>query len=312
MPDSQDLNLGLALSGGGFRASLFHLGSLWRLNELGCLRKLDVITSVSGGSIIAGVLAHNWKELSWKQMPQGDLATNFRLKIEAPLRALCSRTIDIKAVLLGLFSPFRSVAGEIALAYDEHLFHGRTLQELPEEEPGKTPRFIFYATSLQTGSGVRISRKYLADYKVGRIDHPDFRLSKVVAASSAFPPIISPIIFTFEDVSIWQPMKGTYLHNRISLKNRLVLADGGVYDNMGLEAIWDRCRIVLVSDAGSPMDIQERPFINPLGQLGRIRNLFIAQTRALRKRKLMEDFPERYPPRHLLGDHYQDQKLQLG
>ena len=49
--------IGLAFSGGGFRATLFHLGSLWRLNELGYLPKLDRISSVSGGSITAGRLA---------------------------------------------------------------------------------------------------------------------------------------------------------------------------------------------------------------------------------------------------------------
>jgi len=42
---------GLALSGGGFRATLFHLGAFWRLNELGYLPNLDRVSSVSGGSI---------------------------------------------------------------------------------------------------------------------------------------------------------------------------------------------------------------------------------------------------------------------
>lgn len=49
--------IGLALSGGGFRATLFHCGALWRLNDLGVLARLDRISSVSGGSITAGVLA---------------------------------------------------------------------------------------------------------------------------------------------------------------------------------------------------------------------------------------------------------------
>jgi NTE family protein len=48
---------GLALSGGGSRATLFHLGTRWRPNELGFLPKLDRVSSVSGGSITAGVLA---------------------------------------------------------------------------------------------------------------------------------------------------------------------------------------------------------------------------------------------------------------
>lgn len=49
--------LALCLSGGGFRAALFHLGALRRLNELGLLSKIDTISTVSGGSIVAAHLA---------------------------------------------------------------------------------------------------------------------------------------------------------------------------------------------------------------------------------------------------------------
>src|SRR5712691_6226868 len=70
--------IGLCLSGGGYRAMLFHLGAIWRLNELGLLRKEIVvpgaeatgpqhlvrISSVSGGSITAGALGQNWKSLT--------------------------------------------------------------------------------------------------------------------------------------------------------------------------------------------------------------------------------------------------------
>src|SRR5713101_6845273 len=55
--------IGLCLSGGGYRAMLFHVGVLWRLNELGYLPKLDRISSVSGGSITAGALAVGWSGL---------------------------------------------------------------------------------------------------------------------------------------------------------------------------------------------------------------------------------------------------------
>jgi NTE family protein len=55
----------LCLSGGGYRAMLFHLGALWRLYELGLLRTIKRISSVSGGSITAGVLGLNWSKLSF-------------------------------------------------------------------------------------------------------------------------------------------------------------------------------------------------------------------------------------------------------
>src|SRR5437016_5593248 len=59
--------IGLCLSGGGYRAMMFHAGALWRLNEFGYLPRLDRISSVSGGSITAGVLASRWQQLSFDQ-----------------------------------------------------------------------------------------------------------------------------------------------------------------------------------------------------------------------------------------------------
>src|SRR5512133_402649 len=44
--------IGLALSGGGFRASLFHIGVLAKLAELDVLRHIEVLSCVSGGSIL--------------------------------------------------------------------------------------------------------------------------------------------------------------------------------------------------------------------------------------------------------------------
>jgi NTE family protein len=58
-----EAGIGLALSGGGFRATLFHCGALWRLSELGYLQRLARVSSVSGGSITAGQLALKWAAL---------------------------------------------------------------------------------------------------------------------------------------------------------------------------------------------------------------------------------------------------------
>jgi NTE family protein len=60
-----DKGIALCLSGGGYRAMLFHLGTLWRLNELGYLKKLNRISSVSGGSITAVVLGYHWDKLAF-------------------------------------------------------------------------------------------------------------------------------------------------------------------------------------------------------------------------------------------------------
>src|SRR6476659_3640747 len=59
--------VGLCLSGGGYRAALFHLGALRRLAELGVLSQVRTISAVSGGAIIANLLAD--PRLVWPEPP---------------------------------------------------------------------------------------------------------------------------------------------------------------------------------------------------------------------------------------------------
>lgn len=83
--------LSLALSGGGFRAALFHLGVLRRLNELGVLSRLDHVSSVSGGSIVAAHIAlviQPWPEPG-EVVPEHE----WDRKVADPLRVFCSRNI---------------------------------------------------------------------------------------------------------------------------------------------------------------------------------------------------------------------------
>lgn len=286
------LNNGLALSGGGFRATLFSLGSLWRLNEMGWLRRLDIITSVSGGSITNAVLASRWPKLNWSEDNDHGVATNFKELIADPLQGFCSKNIDVAAGLQGLLSPFSSTADKIEKAYHDDLFDDITMQNIPEPQKGKAPRFTFYATSLQTGSSVRISQKYLADYKIGLLEKPDIPLAKVVAASSAFPPILSPVIFKL-DPQKWKHEEGAYLFDQAAYRQTMVLTDGGVYDNMGLEAIWDRCQTVLVCDAGAPFGFNDNPDTDWAKMLLRVLDIATEQTRALRRRKLVQDYQDK-------------------
>jgi NTE family protein len=231
--------IGLCMSGGGYRAMLYHIGALVRLNELGFLPQLQEIASVSGGSITAGVLARAWSTL---RFDDEGVATNFVGEVAEPVIRFASIGVDVKAILLGLL-PCRTAADGVARAYDRHLFYGATLQDLPDK-----PRFTFMATNLQTGSGWRFAKGYAADYRVGRIDHPRLSLARVVAASSAFPPFLSPVRLEFESGAV-RPMDGADLH-RPPFTELAVLTDGGVYDNLGLERVWKRCQTILVSNAG--------------------------------------------------------------
>src|SRR5216684_2615055 len=93
----------LCLSGGGYRAMVFHLGALWRLNDLGMLRGLARVSSVSGGSITAGVLGSRWRELDFDRATSVGRA--FAEKVAGPIHELASTTIDIGAVVTGALLP---------------------------------------------------------------------------------------------------------------------------------------------------------------------------------------------------------------
>ena len=111
-----------------------------------------------------------------------------------------------------------------------------------------------------------------------------------VAASSAFPPLFSPVVIETDPAS-WSG--GEPGSARSAMRRRLVLSDGGVYDNMGLEVLQQgKVDYALVSDAGAPFELQSRPATGPL-QMARVRDILIDQTRALRKRMLIGDFATR-------------------
>lgn len=267
--------VGLCLSGGGYRAMLYHTGALIRLNELGILRDLREIASVSGGSIAAGILALAWPDLRFDAQRR---AVNFMQTLVIPVIRFADTGIDVKAILLGLL-PGLSAAAEIDKAYDRHLFHGATLQDLTDQ-----PRFTFMATNLQTGSGWRFAKDYAADHRVGRIDRPNLPLSQVVAASSAFPPFLSPVRLRFESGTV-QPMTGADLH-RAPFTEGAILTDGGVYDNLGLERVWKRCRTILVSNAGRSTPEIGAPTGRWIGHVFRTLNLVQQQAENSRKRIL--------------------------
>ena len=187
LPVSRPTGVGLCLSGGGYRAMLFHLGTLWRLNDAGYLPKLTRISSVSGGSITAGLLGCTWRNLEFDQT---GVAIDFLEHVVEPILAMGRYTLDVPAVLKGLL--FGGVAHEVEGVYDRMLYHGATLQSLPDDNSG--PRFIIMATDLSNGVGWRFSRPYMRDYKTANYPNPTLPLAQAVAASSAFPPFLSPVV----------------------------------------------------------------------------------------------------------------------
>ena len=274
--------IALCLSGGGYRAMLFHLGALWRLNQAGYLPKLNRVSSVSGGSITAGVLGLAWSRLAFDQRGVGQ---GFQREVVGPIRRLAGVTIDVGAILRGVLGP-GSVADRVAGAYRRHLFGGHTLQDLPADEAG--PRFVINASNLQSGRLWRFSRPYAADYEVGEIPSPRIELAVAVAASSAFPPFLSPVVLHFRE-SDFRPGSGRSLQ-RPPYTTRVHLTDGGVYDNLGLETAWKRYSTVLVSDGGGKMRPLEKPPSDWMRQARRVLDQVDDQVRNLRKRQLIASY----------------------
>jgi NTE family protein len=205
------------------------------------------ISSVSGGSIAAGYLALIWKQLG---ALQGGSYAQFKKNYVDEILVFSRQSIDVSDVLTGLL-PWTSAAERVATSYDKALFHGAKLQALPDQ-----PQFIFCSTNLQTAVNFRFAKAYAGDYVVGRAANPDLPLSTAVAASSAFPPFLSPLVLALPANSFtdWpgQPAGAGGLMDPAPFRSKILLTDGGVYDNHGLEPVVKRYMTIFASDGGAP------------------------------------------------------------
>jgi NTE family protein len=287
-------SLGLALSGGGYRAMLFHAGSLWRMRDAGLLRYVTRVSSVSGGSIIAARLGLVWHRIDWD-----DQGESFRRQLVDPIRQLAGETVDWVAAAEGAL-PFTTVGHQLAKAYGKHLLGDATLQDLPAD--GEGPRFVINATNLQSAALWRFSKAYMGDYRVGLAERPHLPLSWAVAASSGYPPILSPFELDGREFE-FKPVKGADL-NQPGYTRDILLSDGGVYDNLGLEPLWRSCARLLVSDGGGRLAAEEKPLNHMTGQMGRVAGVIDNQVRSLRKRMLMAAYKDRHDSADYRGGAY--------
>jgi len=286
--DTPSQGIGLCLSGGGYRATLFHLGVLWRLAELGYLGTkerdgkhgpmgtLQRVSSVSGGSIIAGVLGLAWDDL---RVDDDDLLDRFRELVVAPIEDFASKTTI--SIWSGMFAAIvNSVNNSVVRVYRKRLYGKKTLQDLPD-----SPMFVINATNLQSGALWRFSKPYTRDWRVGEIKNPTDPIAKVVGASSAFPPFLSPARFRYRE-SQFTPGSGADLQ-KPPFTTRPTLSDGGVYDNMGLETVFKNFQTVIVSNAGGGYKSKKRIVGDWALQSYRVMSTIDNQVRSLRKRMLI-------------------------
>lgn len=270
--------VGLCLSGGGYRAMLFHLGTLWRLNELGWLERLDRVSSVSVGSLTSAALGLAWPQLAFS----AGVATRFTDLVVDPVRALARVTVDEAAIAVGLLTS-DTIGERVANAYAEHLLGEATLQDLPD-----APRFIINATNLASGALLLLSKQEISDYRVGRIADPKLAIADAVACSSAFPPVLSPFELDLRDAA-WETEEGNDIPDP-EYRRELKLTDGGVYDNLGLETVYKKCRTMLVSDAGGHLADDADPPADWVRQTLRVLSVIDNQVRELRKNQLVESY----------------------
>jgi len=284
-PRAQREGIALCLSGGGFRAALFHAGAIRRLNELGVLSRVRTVSSVSGGSIASALLASVWRRLT----AAAGVFTNLENLYERPLRAFCGRNIRNWPLLWGRLDPRNwprllssaFSATDLLVAEYRRLFGSTRLVDLPEH-----PRFVFCASNLETGVNFELSASSIGDYVLGHGPPGDLGVAEAVAASSSFPFAFPPLVRDL-DLSRFRGGDPRSMATGFRPSPRVLLTDGGVYDNMGLEPAWKNHAVVLVSDGGAPFEIRRRVGRWLVPRLSRSFQVVASQALAVRKRWLV-------------------------
>ena len=315
--DERPFGTALCLSGGGFRAALFHLGAARRLNELGVLSQIDTFVSVSGGSILAAFLGTHVR--AWPA--SGEVIPDWDASIAEPFREFVRHNLRTWPLVKGYLLPWHwgkpgTAVSELAEGYTARLTDQR-LRDLPER-----PRFLLCSTDLVSGRPIVFSCRpaaatprdtglatlYVADADPLTLRVPGaWPLGRAVAMSSAFPPVFDAAALPVRRVDTWQPgamaiqdAVATLLGGQRA--GQLRLTDGGVYDNMGLEPVWRDHRAILVSNGGATFDTErDRGW---LWRLGRYPSIQGEQVTAVRKRWLIARYSTKDPAFALDGTYW--------
>ena len=277
--------IGLCLSGFGYKAMLFHVGALIRLNEAGFLPRLERVSSVSAASIVAGALGLAWPRL---EFDKAGVARRLAEEVVDPVRRLAGRTIDHPRGLgLARLVLQLEATQTVPEALRENLFGDATLQDLPDR-----PRFVIGATNLQSGALWRFSKPHMLDYRVGEVPNPKVAIAIAVAASAAYSVFLAPVRLQLDE-SDFAPDSGVDLQ-RPPFTSEVLLADGGIHDSLALESVWNRYRTVLVGDGGGLLrpdpGFKEHPFARLFAKSLRINEIATGQMRSVYKRQLVNSF----------------------
>lgn len=302
--------IGLGFSGGGYRAAIYHLGTLKKLKELKILDRVDVISSISGGSITSGLYGlygENFTEFEERLLKGVKsniifgvlLSWNFILFIVVLLSliglsvyllftsmAYLSFLILILILVLIYFFQFiiLPISKIVESLYNRYFFNKKNLSDLSLK-----PTLAINSTNLETVRQFSFSQTYMGDSKYldGKsyekkieFNCDSFPLARAVSASACVP-------FGFTPISISRKYyKDPSDYNLIEPK----LIDGGVYDNQGIHKLTQEsdlfgCEIIIVSDAGTK-EMSKRNYINTLDLLVRTSDIFL---RRIKNVQLVKD-----------------------
>lgn len=224
--------IALCLSGGGFRATLFHFGLVKALRTHSkegrtALSAVDDVYSVSGGSILAAHLIRKWDRYEG--------STGQFLDMEKEIIAFAGRNVRDRVIRRWLLTRWygRRRFHWLRKQYESLVGSGSISSCYRNENGPRPPDLHILATSFRTGelcsfspTSFEIERHDSGDTKPPSAPGGHLPLAYAVAASSAFPPLFPPVPLTNE---MLRKPEDNYFEGKIHL------SDGGVYDNLGFE-----------------------------------------------------------------------------
>lgn len=287
------MKIALALSGGGIRAAVFHLGVLLRLAVDGRLDDVTQVSTVSGGSLVTAAVIC----AAGKQWPASGTYVS---EIYPQLRTLLTTSdlFSLRAVgWCGLLHHHSALLTDRArilanLLTDRWKIRG-DLADLPD-----TPSWSINATCIETGKNWRFSKREMGDWKFGHHYRPPFTIAEAAAASAAVPYAIGALHLTLPNSGWYRtdPATRAPIEATQPATTSIRLWDGGAYENLGLEAIYkpgrsgDGSDFLICSDASGPLAAPRSPFALLKGQLAspRLFDISSDQIRSLRSRMLVQ------------------------
>lgn len=284
--------IGLALSGGGIRAAVFHFGLLKFLAERNALEKVSAISTVSGGSLGIG-LVHSLNGYQW---PTSD-------QYLSDVLPAAKRIVTSKSLLSLALTPSLLIRHPLLTIARRANLLSRQLKkqwgiEGTIKDLGDDPVWYVNATNYESGKNWRFSKRVVGDWKFGRNPETSFALSDALAASAAVPYAIGALRLKLPREGWYKsnPSTGELVEPMMPPRETVRLWDGGVYENLGIEPLFKPgrgmidCNRIIVSDAGAPL----RPTWLKEGAgipfTPRLFDLSTDQIRSLRARHLIEEF----------------------